>query len=79
MTEEIKFEIKLDLSKCTGCGTCNDECPMGVYEIIQVGRKKQSRVQNPDWCIGCHTCEFRCPYEAVVVLPPLGEELKLKP
>ena len=73
----VEFEIRLDSSKCTGCGTCAEECPMGVYEIVTVGRKKQSRVKDLDMCIGCHTCELRCPYEAVTVWPPLGEESKL--
>lgn len=74
---EVVFEIKLDLNLCTGCGTCVDECPMGVYEIVTVGRKKQSRVKDLDMCIGCHTCELRCPYEAVKVYPPLEDLEKI--
>ncbi|RLI46262.1 ferredoxin, partial [Candidatus Bathyarchaeota archaeon] len=27
-------EIKVDTEKCTGCGTCVDVCPVGVYEIV---------------------------------------------
>ena len=73
----IEFEIKIDTSKCTGCGTCAESCPMQVYEIVTVGRKKQSRVKDLDSCFGCHTCELHCPYEAVKVYPPLGEELKV--
>ncbi len=74
---EVVFEIKLDPNLCTGCGTCVDECPMGVYEIVTVGRKKQSRVKDLDMCIGCHTCELRCPYEAVKVYPPLEDLEKI--
>lgn len=73
----IEFEIKIDASKCTGCGTCAENCPMQVLEIVTVGRKKRSRVKDPDSCIGCHTCELDCPYEAIKVYPPLGEELKV--
>ncbi|MEM2914495.1 MAG: 4Fe-4S binding protein, partial [Candidatus Bathyarchaeia archaeon] len=24
--------ININLDKCTGCGTCVDVCPVGVYE-----------------------------------------------
>lgn len=70
----ITYEIKIDTGKCTGCGTCAENCPMGVLEMATVGRKKLSKVKNPDMCVGCHTCELRCPYEAIKVYPPLGKE-----
>lgn len=76
MTSDFIVTIKVDSTKCTGCGTCTDQCPMGVYEIVSVGRKKISKVVNKDACVACHTCELRCVYEAIVVLPPLGDELK---
>jgi NAD-dependent dihydropyrimidine dehydrogenase PreA subunit len=76
MTSDFIVTISVDSSKCTGCGTCIEQCPMGVYELVPVGRKKLSRVAYKDRCIACHTCELRCPYEAIVVLPPLGDELK---
>ncbi|MEM3823605.1 MAG: ferredoxin family protein [Candidatus Bathyarchaeia archaeon] len=68
------IEIKIDTNKCTGCGTCVENCPMGVLEIVSVGRKKLSKVKNLDYCMNCHTCELRCPYEAIKVYPPLGKE-----
>ena len=73
----IEFEIKIDTSKCAGCGTCVEVCPMQVFEIVTVGEKKQSRIKDLDSCFGCHLCELQCPNEAVKVYPPLGEELKV--
>ena len=69
-------EIKIDINKCVGDSICVEKCPMGVLEIISVGRKKQVRVANPDNCIECHTCELECPYDAIKVFPPLGDEFK---
>ena len=69
----IEIEIKHDTSKCTGCGTCVEQCAMGVFEIVTVGGEKKSRVKDLDSCYGCHNCELFCPNEAIKVYPPLDE------
>ena len=53
----------IDSDKCTGCGTCVDVCPMGVFE--KEGEK--SAVKKPAECIQCRACEVSCPAKAIVV------------
>jgi len=52
---------KIDLEKCTGCGTCVDTCPMGVLEL----QDDKAYVANPDECTECQACEAACPNNAI--------------
>ena len=56
-------KITVDLEKCTGCGTCVDVCPVGVFEL----REGKSEVVNPDECVVCLACVTQCPEEAITV------------
>ncbi len=51
-------------SKCTGCETCVNNCPVGVYEIKD-GKSVPVRVEE---CILCRTCESQCPEGAIQVI-----------
>ncbi|MFO8016121.1 MAG: 4Fe-4S binding protein [Candidatus Woesearchaeota archaeon] len=53
----------IDKSKCTGCGTCVQVCPMEVFKL----EKGKSKAVKPDECIGCGACEAQCPQEAIKV------------
>jgi 2-oxoglutarate ferredoxin oxidoreductase subunit delta len=55
----------VDESKCAGCGTCVDICPMQVFEMDK--KKKKSVVKKPNDCIGCRACEVQCPQGAIKV------------
>jgi NAD-dependent dihydropyrimidine dehydrogenase PreA subunit len=57
-------EIKIDIEKCTGCGTCVDTCPVEVFEI----REEKSVVVNLDECLVCMACEVQCPEGAIKVI-----------
>ncbi|MCS7120692.1 MAG: 4Fe-4S binding protein [Nitrososphaerota archaeon] len=57
-------EIKVDAEKCTGCGTCVDTCPVGVYEI----RNGKSVPVKVDECLICRACETQCPENAIQVI-----------
>ena len=52
--------VKVDLEKCTGCGTCEEVCPV---EAIKVENEK-AKVDN-DECVDCGTCVDECPEGAL--------------
>ena len=51
--------VKVDLTKCTGCGVCVDSCPVQVFELQDLPNfpdsKKSVPVREKD-CIMCMTC-----------------------
>jgi heterodisulfide reductase subunit A len=68
----------VDASKCTGCRSCEYECPitlpssfdrgLGAYRAIRVPFSTavpQLAVLDIDYCILCGKCEKICPVEAV--------------
>jgi NAD-dependent dihydropyrimidine dehydrogenase PreA subunit len=57
-------EIKIDLDKCNGCGTCVDVCPVEVFEI----NEGKSVVVNLDECLVCMACEVQCPDAAIEII-----------
>ncbi|MHA1414370.1 MAG: ATP-binding protein [Promethearchaeota archaeon] len=69
------YRPKIDESKCVGCGTCVEMCPMETIEMIdivpQIGEER---------CIGCGVCAYHCPEDAInlirtgmrdVFIPPI--------
>lgn len=56
-------DVKIDVDKCTGCGTCVDTCPVGVYEI----RDGKSVVVKISECLACKACEAQCPSTCIEV------------
>lgn len=57
-------KIAIDNQKCTGCGTCKDVCPVGVYEV----NNQKSAAVKPDECLVCRACEVQCPESAIQVI-----------
>jgi NAD-dependent dihydropyrimidine dehydrogenase PreA subunit len=57
-------EIKIDLEKCNGCGTCIDTCPAAVFEL----QEEKCVVIDIDECLACRACEAQCPNVAIEII-----------
>ncbi len=57
-------EVKVDIEKCNGCGTCVDTCPVEVFEL----KDEKSVVVNNDECLVCRACEVQCSEGAIEVI-----------
>ena len=52
----------VDSSKCVGCGTCIDACPLQAISMDGDVAKV-----DPDTCGGCGACTSECPSEAITL------------
>ncbi len=57
-------KIVVDNDKCTGCGTCAETCPVGVFEV----KDGKSVPIKPEECLVCRACEVQCPETAIQVI-----------
>ena len=57
----------IDVTKCTGCGTCVEACPLDVVRLQDDTRK--AFIAYPDDCMTCFICELNCPVGAADVHP----------
>lgn len=57
-------EVKVDLEKCDGCGTCVDTCPVEVFEM----KDDKSIPVKQEECLVCRACEVQCPSAAIQVI-----------
>lgn len=51
----------VDISKCTGCGDCVEECPV---EAIALSDEPKAQI-DADECTDCGVCVDTCPEEAI--------------
>jgi NAD-dependent dihydropyrimidine dehydrogenase PreA subunit len=52
----MSWKVTVDQTKCVGCGSCMDACPVEVYEVKQ---GKAVPVQESE-CLGCQSCVEVC-------------------
>jgi adenylylsulfate reductase subunit B len=58
-----------DASLCTGCGTCEDTCPLDVIYMDE--QNGLSFAKYPEECWHCGSCRQECPVEAIQIRFPL--------
>ena len=60
--------LALDEDKCTGCGTCTEVCPHGVFALVD----GTAVIVDRDACMECGACARNCPAEALSVRAGVG-------
>lgn len=60
---EIEVGIRIDQTKCIGCGECVEICP---EDVLVIEREKVA-VRYPEECWWCDACEMDCPAGAITV------------
>ena len=60
--------LRLDETKCTGCGMCEMVCPHAVFRIDE----HRARIADRDACMECGACARNCPAEAISVDAGVG-------
>jgi ferredoxin len=56
------LEVKIDPTKCVGCGTCLEVCVFKGREILE-----GKTTINPEMCLGCGRCVDICPNGAISI------------
>jgi electron transfer flavoprotein alpha subunit len=55
------MELKVELDKCTGCGTCVFACPFGAIEVVS------GKAKVYESCVDCGACVDQCPENALLI------------
>ncbi len=55
----VSMAVKIDESKCTGCGICVQACPVEAITVEHVAKI------DAETCTGCGACIAECPNEAI--------------
>lgn len=64
----------IDRTKCIGCGTCADVCPLQVFQHT-TKKDKIPEVRRPYECWHCNACVLDCPAKAIELRLPLTHML----
>ena len=56
------FQANVDQDECTGCGDCEEICPM---DAIEMEEKNNIATINLDRCIGCGLCVTVCQFDSM--------------
>lgn len=65
----------VDVSRCTGCSLCVNECPMYALSLTEPEYRgdthTHAHLKDVSLCIGCEKCSKRCPINAISMIPQL--------
>jgi Na+-translocating ferredoxin:NAD+ oxidoreductase subunit B len=65
---DSNYLMQVDADLCTGCGTCEDRCPVGAITVDDVS------VVDTEKCIGCGVCYPTCPSGAISLVDRPGRK-----
>lgn len=60
--------LKLNSSKCVGCGRCIEVCPHKVFRMDE----GKTKIIDKDDCMECGACAKNCPLNAIEVKAGVG-------
>ena len=60
--------LKLDPSRCGGCGMCAEVCPHSVFQI----QNHKAYIVDLDLCMECGACAKNCAANALTVRAGVG-------
>jgi len=66
------MELKVDLEKCTGCGTCVFACPFGAIEVVD------GKAKVYESCVDCGACVEQCPEHALFIGLRVAGEVRVQ-
>ncbi|WP_432738820.1 [FeFe] hydrogenase, group A [Maridesulfovibrio sp. FT414] len=73
--DSVRF-VRVDESKCEGCGACEERCASGAIQSINESGTHQ--VVDPVACMNCGQCLTNCPYGAIYEGVSFVEEVAAK-
>ena len=60
--------LRLDETKCSGCGLCAEVCPHAVFQI----EDRKAQIVDLDRCMECGACALNCASGAISVNAGVG-------
>ncbi len=58
-----RFDLALDIDRCTGAADCVLVCPRDV--LAMTGKARKVSIAKPDACLRCGACVVQCPEDAL--------------
>ena len=59
------MSIRIDKSKCTGCGACTRVCPGNLLQIKEGNEGRKCSIRCSQDCWGCCSCLKECRVQAL--------------